>query len=107
MLSLVVIATRAGGRLIADRSPEFAPRDQSRGAAFRDGTGVAYDRVGSVPLTIIAFFAGMIVLGLVVIVVETWWVVALVGITHMLASIVLGWLVWKQLDDDPDPAPEP
>jgi len=49
----------------------------------------------------------MIVLGLVVIVVETWWVVALVGITHMLASIALGWLVWKQLDDDPDPAPEP
>ena len=49
----------------------------------------------------------MVVLGLVVIVVETWWVVALVGITHMLASIALGCLVWKQLDDDPDPAPEP
>ena len=60
-----------------------------------------------VPLTIIAFFAGMIALGLVVIVVETWWVVALVGITHMTASIVLGALVWKQLGDDPEPAPEP
>ena len=61
-----------------------------------------------VAATIIAFFAGMIGLGLVVIVVETWWVVALVGITHMLASIALGVLVWKrQLDDDPDPPPEP
>lgn len=56
-----------------------------------------------VALIIIAFFAGMIGLGLVVIVVETWWVVALVGITHMVASIVLGWLVWKSLDDV-DPA---
>jgi hypothetical protein len=60
-----------------------------------------------VPLTIIAFFAGMIGLGLVVIVVETWWVVALVGITHMTASIVLGWLVWKGLADEPDSDPEP
>ncbi len=60
-----------------------------------------------VPLTIIVFFAGMIGLGLVVIVVETWWVVALVGITHMLASIVLGVLVWRQLDDDPEPPPGP
>ena len=60
-----------------------------------------------VPLTIIIFFAGMIGLGLVVIVVETWWVVALVGITHMTASIVLGWLVWKGLDDEPDSDPEP
>jgi len=60
-----------------------------------------------VPLTIIAFFAGMIALGLVVIVVETWWVVALVGITHMVASIVLGWLVWKGLDDKPDGDPDP
>ena len=60
-----------------------------------------------VPLTIIVFFAGMIGLGLVVIVVETWWVVALVGITHMTASIVLGWLVWKGLDDEPDGDPEP
>ncbi len=41
----------------------------------------------------------MIALGLVVIVVETWWVVALVGITHMVASIVLGALVWRALDD--------
>ena len=60
-----------------------------------------------VAATIIAFFAGMIGLGLVVIVVETWWVVALVGITHMLASIALGVLVWRQLDDDPDPPPQP
>ena len=48
----------------------------------------------------------MIGLGLVVIVVETWWVVALVGITHMVASIVLGWLVWKGLDDEPDGDPD-
>lgn len=60
-----------------------------------------------VAVTIITFFAGMIGLGLVVIVVETWWVVALVGITHMVASIVLGGLVWKGLDDDPDPLPGP
>lgn len=59
-----------------------------------------------IALTIIAFFAGMIALGLVVIVVETWWVVALVGITHMVASVALGWLVWKQLDDAPDGDPD-
>ena len=34
------------------------------------------------------------------------WVVALVGITHMVASIVLGWLVWKGLDDKPDGDPD-
>jgi hypothetical protein len=62
--------------------------------------------MGVVAVTIIAFFGGMIALGLVVIVVETWWVVALVGITHMLASIALGALVWKQLGDEPDePSP--
>ena len=40
----------------------------------------------------------MTLLGLTVIVVETWWVVAIVGITHMTASVVLGAMVWRQLD---------
>jgi len=48
--------------------------------------------------TIILFFLGMTLLGLTVIVVETWWVVAIVGITHMTASVVLGTMVWRHLD---------
>jgi len=48
-------------------------------------------------LIIILFFTGMMILGLVVIVVETWWVVATVGITHIVASAVLGVLLIKQL----------
>lgn len=80
----------------------------SRGPDYRcpRAGNPGYDQSVLVPLTIIAFFAGMIALGLVVIVVETWWVVALVGITHMTASIVLGWLVWKGLDDQPDGDPD-
>ncbi len=48
-------------------------------------------------LIIILFFTGMMILGLVVIVVETWWVVATVGITHIVASAVLGILLVKEL----------
>ncbi len=42
----------------------------------------------------------MTLLGLTVIVVDTWWVVAIVGITHMTASVVLGTMVWRQLDSE-------
>ncbi len=50
--------------------------------------------------TIIFFFAGMTLLAVTVIVVDTWWVVALVGTTHMVASVALGLLVWRQLAED-------
>ena len=46
-----------------------------------------------VPLTIAFFLAGMTLLGFVVIVVETWWVVAVVGIVHIVGSLILGILV--------------
>lgn len=48
-------------------------------------------------LIIIGFFLGMTLLALVVVVVETPWVVALVGITHMAASAVLAVLLIRQL----------
>ena len=50
-----------------------------------------------VPLTIAFFLAGMTLLGFVVIVVETWWVVAFVGIVHIVGSLILGILVVRQL----------
>jgi len=50
--------------------------------------------------TIILFFAGMTLLAITVIVVDTWWVVALVGTTHMVASVILGLTVWRQLAED-------
>ena len=50
-----------------------------------------------VPLTIAFFLGGMTLLGLVVIVVETWWVVAFVGIVHIVGSLILGILVVRQL----------
>ncbi len=59
-----------------------------------------------VPLTIAFFLAGMTLLGFVVIVVETWWVVAVVGIVHIVGSLILGILVVRQLsaeeEGDPD-----
>ncbi len=39
----------------------------------------------------------MTLLGFVVIVVETWWVVAFVGIVHIVGSLILGILVVRQL----------
>jgi len=58
--------------------------------------------------TIAAFFLGMMTLAFAAIVVETWWVVAGVGITHIVASGVLMWLVIHQLgreehEDDEEP----
>lgn len=40
-----------------------------------------------VPLTIAFFLAGMTLLGFVVVVVETWWVVAFVGNGHIVGSL--------------------
>ncbi len=47
--------------------------------------------------TIIAFLLGMMTLAFTAIVVETWWVVASVGIIHIVASVVLMWLLVHQL----------
>jgi len=60
-----------------------------------------------VAFTIIAFLTGMFLLAFVAIVSETVWVIALVGVTHILASIALGVLVVRQLgsetyDDEED-----
>jgi threonine/homoserine/homoserine lactone efflux protein len=56
--------------------------------------------------TIIVFFLGMMTLAFTVIVVETWWVVALVGIIHITGSGVLMWLLIRQLgrEEDDEPA---
>lgn len=60
-------------------------------------------------LTIAFFLGGMTLLGLVVVVVETWWVVAFVGIVHIVGSLILGILIVRQLAaeeaaDDPEDA---
>jgi hypothetical protein len=47
--------------------------------------------------TIIAFFVGMTLLALTLVVVESVWVVALVGVAHITGSVVLGVLVVRQL----------
>ncbi len=50
--------------------------------------------------TIIAFLLGMMTIAFTAIVVETWWVVALVGITHIVGSVVLMWLIVHQLGQE-------
>jgi hypothetical protein len=58
----------------------------------------AYADVGlRVPLIIIGFFSMLAVLGLVVVVVETWWVVAAVAAFHIFGSAVLGVLLIRAL----------
>ncbi len=51
---------------------------------------------------ILVFLFGMTLLGFVVVVVETGWVVALVGTIHVVASGVLMVLVVRQLSRDQD-----
>ena len=48
-------------------------------------------------VTIIAFLLGMTVLAFTAIVIETWWVIAIVGIVHITASGVLMVLLIRQL----------
>jgi len=50
--------------------------------------------------TIIAFLLGMMTLAFTAIVVETWWVVATVGIIHIVGSGVLMWLIVHQLGQE-------
>jgi hypothetical protein len=50
-----------------------------------------------------AFLLGITLLGFVVIVVETWWVVALVGTAHIVASVALGVLVIRTLKTEERP----
>ena len=44
----------------------------------------------------------MTLLGLLMIVVEAWWVVAIVGVVHIVASLVLGILVVCKLAAEED-----
>jgi len=53
-----------------------------------------------VAFTIIAFFVGMTLLAFTVVVVETVWVVALVGVVHLTASVVLGIVIVRRLGDE-------
>ncbi|CAA9479660.1 MAG: hypothetical protein AVDCRST_MAG45-79 [uncultured Solirubrobacterales bacterium] len=53
-----------------------------------------------VALTIIVFFVGMTLLAFTVIVVESVWLVALVGVVHITASVVLGVLIVRRLGDE-------
>ena len=48
-------------------------------------------------VTIIAFLVGMTVLAFTAIVIETWWVIAIVGLVHITASGVLMVLLVRQL----------
>ncbi len=50
--------------------------------------------------TIIVFLFGMTALALTVIVIETWWVVATVGLIHIVGSGVLMVLLVRQLGDE-------
>ncbi len=50
--------------------------------------------------TIIVFFVGMTLLAFTLIVVESVWVVALVGIVHITASAVLGILIVRRLGEE-------
>ena len=50
--------------------------------------------------TIIAFFVGMTLLALTLIVVESVWVVALVGFLHITGSAVLGLLIIRHLGEE-------
>ena len=59
-------------------------------------------------ITIIAFLLGMTVLAFTIIVVETWWVVATVGVIHIVGSGVLMALLVRQLsaeERDADASP--
>ena len=51
-------------------------------------------------LTIIVFFVGMTLLAFTVIVVESVWLVALVGVVHIAASVVLGVLIVRRLGNE-------
>ena len=51
-------------------------------------------------VTIIAFLAGMTVLAFTVIVIETWWAVATVGLIHIVGCAVLMVLLIRQLSDE-------
>jgi uncharacterized membrane protein YdjX (TVP38/TMEM64 family) len=53
-----------------------------------------------VALTIIVFFVGMTLLAFTLIVVESVWVVALVGIVHITASAVLGIMIVRRLGEE-------
>ena len=53
-----------------------------------------------VAFTIIVFFVGMTLLAFTLIVVESAWVVALVGVVHITASAVLGILIVRRLADE-------
>jgi hypothetical protein len=50
--------------------------------------------------TIIAFFVGMTLLALTLVVVESVWVVALVGFLHIAGSAVLGVLIVRHLGQE-------
>ena len=50
--------------------------------------------------TIIAFFVGMTLLALTLVVVESVWVVALVGFVHITGSAVLGVLIIRHLSQE-------
>lgn len=51
-------------------------------------------------LIIVLFFTGMFILAFLVIVVETVWVVATVGIIHMVGSLVLMALIMRSLHQE-------
>ncbi len=53
-----------------------------------------------VAFTIIVFFVGMTLLAFTLIVVESVWVVALVGIVHVTASAVLGIMIVRRLGEE-------
>ena len=53
-----------------------------------------------VALTIIVFFVGMTLLAFTLIVIESAWVVALVGVVHITASAVLGIMIVRRLGDE-------
>jgi len=53
-----------------------------------------------VAFTIIVFFVGITLLAFTLVVVESVWVVALVGIVHITASAVLGILIVRRLGEE-------
>ena len=56
--------------------------------------------------TIIAFLLGMTLLALTLVVVESVWLVAAVGVLHITGSAVLGVMVVRRLRDEENEAPD-